>query len=88
MTGVVVNDNETRVISVGIQGPEGAQGVVGPEGPAGSGGGFNGLGIWRYRTETSSPPASGQIRFNNADISAATEFYLHETNLQILVQDE
>jgi len=42
--------------------------------------GFNGLGIWRYRTETVAPPASGQIRFDNADVSLATEFYLHETN--------
>jgi len=41
---------------------------------------FTGLGIWRYRTETVAPPASGQIRFDNADVSLATEFYLHETN--------
>jgi len=41
---------------------------------------FTGLGIWRYRTETSAPPSSGQIRFDNADISLATEFYLYETN--------
>lgn len=39
-----------------------------------------GLGVWRYRTETVVAPASGQIRFDNADISLATEFYLHETN--------
>lgn len=42
--------------------------------------GISGLGIWRYRTETGEPPSSGQIRFNNANISAATEFYVHETN--------
>ena len=41
---------------------------------------FTGLGVWRYRTEIVAPPASGQLRFNNADISLATEFYLHETN--------
>lgn len=41
---------------------------------------FTGLGVWRYRTETAPPPASGQIRFDNADISLATEFYLNETN--------
>ena len=40
----------------------------------------DGLGAWRYRTETAAPPSSGQIRFNNADVSLATEFYLHETN--------
>ena len=39
-----------------------------------------GLGNWRYRTETGTPPASGQIRFDNTDVSSATEFYLHETN--------
>jgi hypothetical protein len=40
--------------------------------------GIQGLGIWKYRTETATPPASGQIRFDNANISIATEFYLHE----------
>ena len=42
--------------------------------------GFKGLGTWRYRTETVAPPASGQVRFNNADPTLATEMYLHETN--------
>ncbi len=42
--------------------------------------GFKGLGTWRYRTETAAPPASGQVRFNNADPTLATEMYLHETN--------
>jgi len=41
---------------------------------------FTGLGVWRYRTETVAPPAVGQIRFDNADVSLATEFYLNETN--------
>jgi len=58
--------------------------------------GVSGLGIWKYRTETTAPPATGQIRFNNANISLATEFYLHETNeggvdvstfLELLLQD-
>ncbi|MCK5318854.1 MAG: hypothetical protein KAJ55_13140 [Anaerolineales bacterium] len=58
--------------------------------------GVSGLGIWKYRTETTAPPASGQIRFDNANISLATEFYLHETNeggvdvstfLELLLQD-
>ncbi len=46
-----------------------------------SGGAFAGLGTWRYRTETTSPPASGQIRFNNADPTLATELFMHETNV-------
>jgi hypothetical protein len=43
-------------------------------------GGLSGLGEWRSRTETVSPPASGQIRFNNADPELATELYIAETN--------
>jgi hypothetical protein len=42
--------------------------------------GIRGLGLWRYRTETGTPPATGQLRFNNANISSATSFFLHETN--------
>ena len=41
---------------------------------------FNGLGTWRHRTETATPPASGQIRFNNATPTSATEVFIHETN--------
>ena len=39
-----------------------------------------GLGTWRFRTETSAPPATGQLRFNNSDIESATQAFLHETN--------
>lgn len=39
-----------------------------------------GLGIWKYRTEITAPPASGQVRFNNADPTLATEMYIHEIN--------
>ena len=58
--------------------------------------GVSGLGVWKYRTETTAPPAAGQIRFNNANVSLATEFYLHETNeggvdvstfIELLLQD-
>lgn len=58
--------------------------------------GISGLGVWRYRTETSAPPSTGQIRFDDADISSASEFYLHEVNragtdvaafLEIMLQD-
>ena len=45
-----------------------------------SGSVFQGLGIWRYRTEITSPPATGQVRFNNADPTLATEMFLAETN--------
>jgi len=43
-------------------------------------GGFVGLGPWRFRTEIIAPPATGQLRFNNADPESATELFLHETN--------
>ncbi len=41
---------------------------------------FQGLGAWRYRTETTTPPAAGQLRFDNADPALATELYLHDSN--------
>jgi len=47
---------------------------------AATSGGLSGLGEWRARTETVTPPASGQIRFNNADPELATELYISETN--------
>ncbi len=64
-----------------------ALGGSGLEGLTSNGGGgaeggapIAGLGPWRYRTETSEPPASGQIRFDNVVIESATEIFLHETN--------
>lgn len=52
----------------------------GAGGGAGGGSAVKGLGVWRYRTETTAPPASGQLRFNNVDIESATVLFLHETN--------
>jgi hypothetical protein len=46
----------------------------------GGGGGLQGFGTWRHRTETATPPASGQIRFDNADPSLATNMFVSETN--------
>lgn len=51
-----------------------------PVGNEAAQGGISGLGFWRYRTEIVAPPASGQIRFDNADPELASEFYLHEVN--------
>lgn len=42
--------------------------------------GFAGLGTWRFRTEITEPPASGQIRFNNASIPSATQLWIHDVN--------
>ena len=52
----------------------------GLEGITSKPGSLTGFGIWKYRTEIAAPPASGQVRFNNADPSIATEMYIHETN--------
>jgi len=46
----------------------------------GGGGGFLGLGIWRYRTETTSTPNSGQLQFDDTTIGDATELYVHAVN--------
>ena len=43
-------------------------------------GGFSGLGIWRYRTATTSTPASGQLQFDNITIDSATELYVSVLN--------
>lgn len=61
-------------------GPLGKSTTVDLSSIAGGSGGFAGLGPWRYRTEITTPPASGQVRFNNADPESATELYLSETN--------
>lgn len=46
----------------------------------GADGGFQGLGLWRYRTATGSNPSAGQMQFNNTTIESATEMYVNETN--------
>lgn len=46
----------------------------------GAGGGFQGLGIWRYRTAVTSNPSSGQMQFDDLTIDNATEMYVNETN--------
>jgi len=46
----------------------------------GGGGGFLGLGIWRYRTATTSTPSTGQLQFDDTTIGDATELYVHAVN--------
>jgi hypothetical protein len=58
----------------------GLEGLTSQSGGGAGGSAVSGLGIWRFRTETSAPPASGQLRFNNSDIESATVLFLHETN--------
>lgn len=59
-----------------LQGPAGAQGAQGNPGADGGG-----IGKWNWETSTSSGPASGAIRFNNATFASVTSIYLHETDL-------
>ena len=39
-----------------------------------------GIGEYTYESTTTSPPASGEVRFDNATITSATNMYVHETN--------
>ena len=45
-----------------------------------SGAGFQGLGSWNYRTQTTAFPTSGRMQFDNATIGSATEMYINEVN--------
>jgi len=47
---------------------------------SGGGGGFNGLGLWRYRTEITSNPTAGRLQFDNTNVDLATELYINVTN--------
>ena len=44
------------------------------------GGNFSGLGLWRYRTATTSTPSTGQLQFDDTTIDDATELYIHKVN--------
>lgn len=44
------------------------------------GAGLLGLGPWRYDTDTTPPPSSGRIEFNNANPELATKMYVHYDN--------
>jgi hypothetical protein len=70
-----------------LKGADGATGATGPQGPTGNDGndgadgaaGINAFGLdYVFDSTTTSGPASGGLRFNNATIGSATELYLHE----------
>lgn len=42
--------------------------------------GFNGLGVWRYRTATDAFPTAGRLQFDNIIIDSATNLYVNEVN--------
>lgn len=79
----------------GTNGTDGADGATGPQGPAGADGtngtngtngvdgadGVSGFGLrFTYSTSTTSGPASGELRFNNAAPGSATAIYVSETD--------
>ena len=78
-TGPVGADGAT-----GPTGPTGV-GVTGPTGPAGSTGPGGGGGTWTYNytyntTTSVTGISAGQLRFNNASPSSATQLFLHHTD--------
>lgn len=63
----------------GTQGTTGAQGIQGLQGTQGLTGSFGGAALdYKFSTNTTStPPLPGYVKFNNADITLATEIYIH-----------
>ena len=53
---------------------------IGTANLAATGGGIRGLGIWRYRTETTATPTAGRLQFDNTTIDSATNLYINATN--------
>ena len=62
----------------GPAGPAGPQGEIGPTGPAGGSGGTAGHASYTYNNTLAEPPASGQIRLNNASQLLATRLWVHQ----------
>ena len=56
------------------------QGPIGATGAQGATGRDAGMGRWTFSTSTSTGPASGTFRFNNATIASATALYINETD--------
>jgi len=73
---IVLNGNILEFKKGGALGPDLAVDLSGLQ----TGGGIQGLGVWRYRTETVEPPSSGQVRFNNSTIASATVLWIHDVN--------
>jgi hypothetical protein len=87
---VIVEVDETEVITVstggapGATGPQGIQGIPGPQGPAGAAGGGTQQSLWMWRAgpvETPpgtvvAPPASGRVAFSHDDTSVPGRLYI------------
>lgn len=44
------------------------------------GGGFQGFGLWRYRTATDANPTAGRLQFDDTTVDDATELYVNVIN--------
>lgn len=70
--------------STGPTGPTGPTGSTGPAGATGSTGALGQDGGWTileaFSTTTSTPPAAGTVRFNNATFSSITHVYISNTD--------
>ncbi len=64
-------------LGASVRGPQGIQGPAGTNGADG----VSGFGIrYLFNSNTASPPASGEVRLNNATLSSVTELYISESD--------
>lgn len=76
--GTIANNDATLLIIqlAGLQGPAGAIGATGAQGPSSS--------VFDYKLDrinfNNTSMTSGTIRFNNSDLTLATEMYVHYLN--------
>lgn len=73
-TGALLSSVDQGQGPQGQPGPPGPQGEIGPQGPAG---GSTSIAEYQFKTAITTPPASGEVRLNNASQAAATAVYLH-----------
>jgi hypothetical protein len=82
--GLGVNgDFYIDTVAAAIYGPKTAGAWGSPTSLIGGNGadGISGFGLrYTFSTATTSPPASGQLRFNNATYASATSIFVHETD--------
>jgi hypothetical protein len=74
--GTTTASHIQTTISAGGVGPAGPAGPAGPQGEPGIN---TAIGEWSYVNTTTAPPASGQVRLNNATQTAATFLWISET---------
>lgn len=81
----VFSDNQNITLSVSKRGPAGANGATGADGADGVAGQTGGLSFnYDFDTGLASPPASGEIRLNNASFGSVTQMFVHGTTSDAL----